>query len=642
MATPSTTPKLGVASEVGTLRSVIVHRPDLAHERLSPTNCHELLFDDVIWTRRARQEHDAFVDVMRDRGAEVLLFHELLTETLEDRAARDWVLERKLRPEEVTSIFARELTTWMTEMSAEELATRLTGGVTLAELPEDIVTAVGRAMRPTDFVLRPLPNQLFMRDTSAWIYGGVSINAMFWPARQHETLNLEAVYRFHPRFRDAGFPIWFGGVDHDWGSASLEGGDIMPVGDGVVLIGQGERSNARAVSILAQNLFAAGAARLVIGAQMPRERAAMHLDTVFTFCDRNVATLYEPVVSQIVPILYTPDGDGGVSRQGLRPLLPRRGPRHARRRRPQAGRDRRRRVRGRAQPVGRRQQRRRALAGDRRRLRAQRGHQHEARQGRRRGARDRRAGARPRPRRRPLHDLSDLPRRLRGAPMSTATDHPDVAAGLRGRHFLTMQDYSADEIRYLIDLSAELKAAKQAGTEEQRLVGKEIALIFEKDSTRTRCAFEVAAYDQGAHVTFIGPGGSHIGHKETVKDTARVLGRMYDAIEYRGFGEQVADELAEWAGVPVYNGLTDEWHPTQMLADFLTMREHVDKPFERMAFCYLGDARFNMANSYLIVGAKLGMDVRIAAPRSLWPGQELIDAGERDRREQRRAGHDHR
>jgi arginine deiminase len=152
-----------------------------------------------------------------------------------------------------------------------------------------------------------------MRDTSAWLYGGVSINAMFWPARQHETLNVEAVYRFHPRFRDAGVPIWFGGVDHDWGSASIEGGDMMPAGDGVVLVGQGERSNARATSILAENLFAAGAARLVIGAQMPRERAAMHLDTVFTFCDRDVATLYEPVVSQIVPILFRPDGEGGVS-----------------------------------------------------------------------------------------------------------------------------------------------------------------------------------------------------------------------------------------------------------------------------------------------------------------------------------------
>src|SRR3954468_21430040 len=209
--------------------------------------------------------------------------------------------------------------------------------------------------------------------------------------------------------------------------------------------------------------------------------------------------------------------------------------------------------------------------------------------------------------------------------MTAATEHPDVASALRGRHFLTLTDYSADEIRYLIELSAELKAAKREGREERRLAGREIALIFEKDSTRTRCAFEVAAHDQGAHVTFIGPSGSHLGHKESVKDTARVLGRLYDAIVYRGFGEKVADELAERAGVPVYNGLTDEWHPTQMLADFLTMREHLSKRFEETAFCYLGDARFNMANSYLVVGAKLGMDVRIAAPKSLWPAQEIID-----------------
>lgn len=201
--------------------------------------------------------------------------------------------------------------------------------------------------------------------------------------------------------------------------------------------------------------------------------------------------------------------------------------------------------------------------------------------------------------------------------MSTVID-------LHGRHLLTLNDYSASEITYLIDLAAELKAAKRDGREEQRLVGKEIALIFEKDSTRTRCAFEVAAYDQGAHVTFIGPSGSHMGHKETVKDTARVLGRMYDAIEYRGFGEKIADELAEWAGVPVYNGLTDEWHPTQILADFLTMREHFHKPLSDMAFCYLGDARFNMADTYLVGGAKLGMDVRIAAPKSLWPSDEIL------------------
>ncbi len=167
-------------------------------------------------------------------------------------------------------------------------------------------------MRPTDFVLQPLPNQLFTRDTSAWLYGGVSLNPMFWPARQLETLNFETVYRFHPRFKDADFQIWFGGADHDWGLARMEGGDMMPAGDGVVLVGMGERSNARAVSILAKNLFAAGAARLVIGAMMPRERAAMHLDTVFTFCNRDLVTIYEPVVSQILPILFEPGGDGGV------------------------------------------------------------------------------------------------------------------------------------------------------------------------------------------------------------------------------------------------------------------------------------------------------------------------------------------
>jgi ornithine carbamoyltransferase len=205
--------------------------------------------------------------------------------------------------------------------------------------------------------------------------------------------------------------------------------------------------------------------------------------------------------------------------------------------------------------------------------------------------------------------------------MSTVID-------LRGRSFLKLADFTPDEIRYLLDLSAELKAAKKDGREEQKLTGKNIALIFEKDSTRTRCAFEVAAHDQGGHVTFIGPGGSHMGHKETAKDTARVLGRMYDAIEFRGFAQEVAEELAQYSGVPVYNGLTDEWHPTQMLADFLTFREHSDKPFEEITFCYLGDARFNMADSYLVGGAKLGMHVRIASPKSLWPRDEIVKLAE--------------
>ena len=196
---------------------------------------------------------------------------------------------------------------------------------------------------------------------------------------------------------------------------------------------------------------------------------------------------------------------------------------------------------------------------------------------------------------------------------------------LRGKHFLKDLDFSKEELLYLLDLSKKLKAEKKSRRERQRLAGRNIALIFEKTSTRTRCAFEVAAYDQGACVTYLGPSGSQIGHKETMKDTARVLGRMYDAIEYRGYAQATCEELAAHAGVPVYNGLTDEFHPTQILADVLTMIEHSTKPLEQISYCYLGDARNNMGNSLLAGGAILGMDVRLAAPKSCWPEQGLID-----------------
>lgn len=198
-----------------------------------------------------------------------------------------------------------------------------------------------------------------------------------------------------------------------------------------------------------------------------------------------------------------------------------------------------------------------------------------------------------------------------------------MAFNLKNRSFLTLRDYTPKEIAFLLKLAADLKAAKYAGTERPVLQGKDIALIFEKSSTRTRVGFEVAAYDQGARVTYLGPSGNHIGHKETVKDTARVLGRIYDAIEYRGFGQEVVETLAAYAGVPVYNGLTDEFHPTQILADFLTMQEHVDKPLHQVAYAFLGDAGNNMGDSLLIGGAKMGMDVRLCAPRACWPEESI-------------------
>jgi ornithine carbamoyltransferase len=199
-----------------------------------------------------------------------------------------------------------------------------------------------------------------------------------------------------------------------------------------------------------------------------------------------------------------------------------------------------------------------------------------------------------------------------------------MAFNLRNKNFLKIMDFSQREMRYLLDLAQELKRAKYAGSEQQRLKGKNICLIFEKSSTRTMCAFEVASFDQGAQVTYLGPSGSQIGHKESMKDTARVLGRMYDAIEYRGYGQSIVEELAEFAGVPVYNGLTDEFHPTQMLADLLTMKEHSEKPLSQISYAYVGDASSNMGHSLMILGCLMGMDVRIGAPKSNWPSDEYL------------------
>ena len=199
-----------------------------------------------------------------------------------------------------------------------------------------------------------------------------------------------------------------------------------------------------------------------------------------------------------------------------------------------------------------------------------------------------------------------------------------MAFNLRNRNFLKLLDFTPKEIKYMLDLAADLKKAKYAGTEQPRLKGKNIALIFEKTSTRTRCAFEVAAHDQGDHVTYLGPSGSQIGVKESMADTARVLGRMFDGIEYRGFAQATVEELGKYAGVPVWNGLTNEFHPTQILADFLTMSEHVDKPLSQVSYAYLGDARFNMGNSLMVGGAKMGMDVRIVAPKELQPAADLV------------------
>ena len=307
--------EFGVHSEVGQLRKVIVHRPGLEMRRLTPTNAAELLFDDVIWSRKARQEHDAFVDLMRaEFGVEVMRVHELLEEVVDDPEGRAYILDRKLVPNEVGVGGAIELRAWMGEMDSSRLVAHLIGGLTVHELPEDFRTTAEKAYPATDFVLPPLPNQLFTRDSSCWIYGGVTVNPMYWPARRKETLHLTAIYKYHPKFKGGDFNIWWGDPDVDHGSATLEGGDVMPIGNGVALIGMGERTTYQAVSQVAQQLFKHNAAERVIAAKMPPDRASMHLDTIFTFCDRDLVTIYEPVVKNITPISYRPgDSEGSLS-----------------------------------------------------------------------------------------------------------------------------------------------------------------------------------------------------------------------------------------------------------------------------------------------------------------------------------------
>ena len=305
----------GVYSEVGKLRTVMVCRPGLAHRRLTPGNCHDLLYDDVIWVHEAKEDHFDFVLKMQERGVEVLDLHDLLTETLEVAEARAWILDRRVTANTVGGVVAQTIRPWLDDMPAAQLAIALIGGIAIDELPKsESSKLLLEVMGGSSFLVPPIPNSLFQRDPSCWIYGGVTCNPMYWPARKPETLLQRAVYKFHPRFRGANFKIWFGDSDEDFTGASMEGGDVMAVGHGVVLIGMGERTTHQAVGRVARELFAAEAATQVVACVLPKSRAAMHLDTVFSLCDRDICTVFRDVVDQIDCYSLRPNGHAEGSR----------------------------------------------------------------------------------------------------------------------------------------------------------------------------------------------------------------------------------------------------------------------------------------------------------------------------------------
>jgi arginine deiminase len=316
--------ELGVHSEVGKLRTVMVCRPGLAHKRLTPGNCHDLLFDDVIWVQEAQKDHYDFVLKMQQRGVNVLELHDMLAQTFESKEARAFVLDRRITPSSVGPLAVKEIRPWLDALPGKQLAEHLIGGIAVSDLPgtgpkKFLVEAFGEA----DFILPPIPNTLFQRDPSCWIYGGVTCNPMYWPARKPETLLQRAVYKFHPMFKGKDFRIWWGDSDEDFASSSLEGGDVMPIGKGVVLIGMGERTTRHAVGLVASALFRQKAAKRVIACLMPKSRAAMHLDTVFTFCDRDLVTTFREVSDQIQCYSVRPtDDEGGIEvHKDEKPLL---------------------------------------------------------------------------------------------------------------------------------------------------------------------------------------------------------------------------------------------------------------------------------------------------------------------------------
>ena len=303
--------KYGVHSEAGKLRKVMVCSPGLAHQRLTPNNCDELLFDDVLWVNQAKRDHFDFVTKMRERGIDVLEMHNLLTDIVAMPEALDWILDHKVTPNQVGVGLVNEVKAWIKSLEPRKAAEYLIGGVSADDLPDSFGGKTIEMFRDflghTSFILPPLPNTQFTRDTTCWIYGGVTLNPMYWPARRQETLLTTAIYKFHPEFTNADFQIWYGDPTADHGNASLEGGDVMPIGKGVVLIGMGERTSRQAIGQLAQNLFKNKAVERVIVAGMPKSRAAMHLDTVFSFCDRDLVTIFPEVVKQIVAFSLYPD-----------------------------------------------------------------------------------------------------------------------------------------------------------------------------------------------------------------------------------------------------------------------------------------------------------------------------------------------
>lgn len=636
---------INVKSEIGTLKKVLLHRPGNELLNLTPDTLSRLLFDDIPFLPEAQKEHDEFAHILKENGIEVVYLEDLMAEVLElgddieNKFIRQFIFEAGIRTPKYKELVFDYLKSFVNK---KELVLKTMEGIKIEEIPrkkrEVEKSLVDLVSDESEFLADPMPNLYFTRDPFASAGNGVILNKMYSVTRNRETIYAEYIFNYHPEYKGKINKYYDRYLPYH-----IEGGDVLNLSNHVLAVGISQRTESGAIDELAKNMFRNPDCEIdtILAFNIPESRAFMHLDTVFTQIDYDKFTFHPGIMDTLEVFEITegdiPDSDEDLNVKKVEGSLEEILERYLGRKVtliPCAGGER---------ISSEREQWNDGtntlciapgvvVVYDRNNITNNILREHGIKVLEMSSAELSRGRGGPRCMSMPLvrEDLDTSNNNknegneniyfTKGEEVKKVNDKID----LRGRNFLTLLDYTPLEIRYLLDLAKDLKNKKHNGIPHRYLNNKNIVLLFEKTSTRTRCAFEVAGLDLGMGVTYLDPGSSQMGKKESIEDTARVLGRMYDGIEYRGYDQSIVEELARCAGVPVWNGLTTQFHPTQMLADVMTVEENFGH-LDGIKLVFMGDARNNVANSLMVVCAKMGMHFVTCGPKELWPDKELVN-----------------
>lgn len=636
---------INVKSEIGTLKKVLLHRPGNELLNLTPDTLSRLLFDDIPFLPEAQKEHDEFAHILKENGIEVVYLEDLMAEVLElgddieNKFIRQFIFEAGIRTPKYKELVFDYLKSFVNK---KELVLKTMEGIKIEEIPrkkrEVEKSLVDLVSDESEFLADPMPNLYFTRDPFASAGNGVILNKMYSVTRNRETIYAEYIFNYHPEYKGKINKYYDRYLPYH-----IEGGDVLNLSNHVLAVGISQRTESGAIDELAKNMFRNPDCEIdtILAFNIPESRAFMHLDTVFTQIDYDKFTFHPGIMDTLEVFEITegdiPDSDEDLNVKKVEGSLEEILERYLGRKVtliPCAGGER---------ISSEREQWNDGtntlciapgvvVVYDRNNITNNILREHGIKVLEMSSAELSRGRGGPRCMSMPLvrEDLdTSYNDKNEGNENIYFTKSEEVKKvndkiDLRGRNFLTLLDYTPLEIRYLLDLAKDLKNKKHNDIPHRYLNNKNIVLLFEKTSTRTRCAFEVAGLDLGMGVTYLDPGSSQMGKKESIEDTARVLGRMYDGIEYRGYDQSIVEELARCAGVPVWNGLTTQFHPTQMLADVMTVEENFGH-LEGIKLVFMGDARNNVANSLMVVCAKMGMHFVTCGPKELWPDKELVN-----------------